>query len=549
MSRNQQPGYGYPQVPPPALPAQPVQPQWNPYAQPPPSSPRAQQPHPQGQQPLPPPPQQPWAGGYNPYAGDPQAQPYPQQPGSPVPGTPAPRGRRRGVILGVVAGVVALALTGVGTVYFMSGDGDGDGGKGRKKEAARPDGRRLTAAGKFDVAADRSALWKTESGPTHGPQNRTSLIGEWVGRRSVVVGDVSRLVSYDMRTGRRQWELKPPVSGAKPCEMSDNATSEGLGAVLYRPDGSSTTSPCTLLVVADMRTGRVKWSHDVAPDTDTGFSDPSVAVDAKRNRVYAATAHMLFSYGLNKGKRYWKVGGSKFCPLEGKAAPSAVVVAEQCDKGTTIFGLDLGERDKAKAAWKYRVEGGPGAEATVVSARPAVAMVNPGSAAARGGIMRIDSKGRPGTRIPVAQPFGKLPEADSSFNSLPNYTFDGSTMIATVGLALTQGRSHTVAAFDLSTGKEKWHRKIAPEGQSLQVVGVRSGAVVAAVGSRDTSARSRFYRIPIDSGTPVKGGRFPGGTAVSPEYYRVVVRGNLALSIAVTTLEGRPRVTAFAPTS
>ncbi|MZD09164.1 hypothetical protein GTW43_29395 [Streptomyces sp. SID5785] len=87
-------------------PNQPPQP--NPYGPP-------QQP----QQPYAPPQQQPHDQAQQPY-GQPPAYPgFPQQPGAAPWGAPPPPKKRTGLIIGIVAGVVAVVLIGVGTLVYI----------------------------------------------------------------------------------------------------------------------------------------------------------------------------------------------------------------------------------------------------------------------------------------------------------------------------------------------------------------------------------------------------------------------------------------------
>ncbi|MEV3855193.1 hypothetical protein AB0J38_12810 [Streptomyces sp. NPDC050095] len=118
-----------------------------------PPQPPPQQPNPYGQQP----PAQPYGQPQQPYGQQPYGYPgFPQQPGQPYPapwGAPPPKKRRVGLIIGIVAGAVALgivALIGLGALAWFG------------NEATFPDAKyKLTLKktvldGRFELADDLS---------------------------------------------------------------------------------------------------------------------------------------------------------------------------------------------------------------------------------------------------------------------------------------------------------------------------------------------------------------------------------------------------------
>lgn len=523
----QQGNYGYPQ----AFPQQP-----GPYGQAPqqgdygyPQGMPGNYGYPQGQ-----------PGPYGQQPGYPQQPGFPQQPGHPMP--PAPPGRsggRNGLVIGIVAGAVAVLLIAGGVIVAASGDDKP--GDGKKKQRTDPV---ELASGTFRFEPDRSVLWKVET-PTAAPTAASTLIGQWTGAKNLVVGDQSALTGYDITTGKELWKAEAPVSGAAPCAMSPELTADGLGGVLFRKAGARNTSaPCTLLTVIDTATGKVKWYEDVRPGADEG-RDHSIAVDEKNNRVFALTANMAFSHALDSGKKNWDAGGAKYCNLTGKVAATAVVVAQTCfdTNKTVVASLDLADGHN-KSRWKYTVPGDSSAKARILSADPAVASINPGSAAARGNIVMFDSAGRPGPGVSMSQPFGKLPENTIFDTSVP-YRFDGTTMVTTVGSSSAKPR--TVAAFDLTTGKEKWHQDVSAQGKAVQVVGIEGGNVIAAESGDYSDVRGQLVRLQLTTGTATRGGRFPVDTAKSLDRNPVLLKGDIVFVVANYASKYTPRVTAFGP--
>src|SRR5262249_32174877 len=153
--------------------------------------------------------------------------------------------------------------------------------------------------------------------------------------------------------------------------------------------------------------------------------DSSVAVDEKNKRVYAIASDRAFSYSLATGQKNWEAGGAKYCNLTGQAAPTAIIVEQECfdtDKAV-IVSLDL-DNGHDKSRGKYNVPGSSSPRVHVLSADPAVAMINPGSASARGNVIGFDGTGKPGAQIPVSQPSGKLAEYSAAYDNIPSYLFN-----------------------------------------------------------------------------------------------------------------------------
>jgi outer membrane protein assembly factor BamB len=538
-----QPGYGYPQPqsqPPMGQPHM-GQPQGYGYPQ--------QQPGPYGQQP----PQ-----GY----GFPQ-QPghgYPQQPGFPQPGypqpgypqPPAPAGRgpnRNGVVFAVIGGVVALALVIWGAVYFTSdhddsadggtsgGQSGGTGGGGGKQGG---DALALTNQS-FRISPDRDLLWKADADAGGG--DTVSLIGSWFYDGKVLVGDQGTIDAYDLKTGQKAYTVEPPESGAKPCHMSDTVTDDGQAAVLYRRPGLATSLPCTLLTVLDLKTGKTVWSKDVKPDAKDG-NDGSVSIDAAHNRVYAITSQMAFGYALDTHKKLWEAGGEQYCDMSGKTSPTAIVVAQDCFDRDKVGVYSLNPAT-GKGLWHFDAEGDSQTKVSILAASPAVASINPGSAAARGYVVRMSSTGSRGPKVSMSQSFGNLPDASIKFGTAPDYLFNGDTMVATTDGG-SPGKTTVVAAFDLTTGKPKWSQKLGTTEKSIQVIGFDGQNVLVAEEGGYTE-QGQLISVAGATGTPTRGGKFPENTVEALDYNLMVTKGDLVVLMSSFTSGSTPRVSAFGP--
>ncbi|KRV49329.1 hypothetical protein AQ490_03835 [Wenjunlia vitaminophila] len=467
------------------------------------------------------------------------------------------------MVLGVVGGVVALALA-IGAVVVLTGDDGKDdeaktggttsgqnGGpstddpekKGNENEGK--DGLALSTS-TFQLEPDRTTLWKAKTAADTSPSSSTGLVGNWLSGNNFILGDEQSITAYDLKTGEKAWDVEAPESNAVPCYMSDEITSDGKAAVLFRKASAESFHPCTLLTIIDTKTGRPVWFKDVKPGAEDGdYGD--VAIDEKNNRVFAITAEMVFSYSLDAGKKNWDAGGKEYCNITGEATPTAVLVEQTCfdsDK-TVIHSLDL--NNGRKSLWTYSAPGDSQTKVSILSAAPAVALVNEGSAAARGNIVAFDAKGKPGRQIPMAQAFGNLPDRTSVLGRLPRYYFTGTTMVTAVGKG-SSGKSATVAAFDLTTGAEKWHQDIGTAEKGAQILAVNDTSVVAAKeGGYDTSGK--LVSIALDSGKQTEGGSFPSGSSVmtSLDFNQLVLKGDLIFGVEAYASSYNPRVVAFGP--
>ncbi|GAB2623669.1 hypothetical protein GCM10027168_64590 [Streptomyces capparidis] len=507
-------GYGYPQpAPPPA------------YGQPGP------QPGPQG-----------WGTG------------YPQQPGYPMPPTPGGGGgRKNGLIIGIIGGAVAIAVAAAGIVWATSGGDDKQAGKkggttGGQSQTGGTNGgggeKPTLTAGSFDLGSDRTVLWKVDAKKANGDDSLATAIGHWFAGGNFVFGDETGITAYDLKTGQEKWTAQAPENGAKPCAMSEEVGDDGKAAVLYRPAKAESYAPCTLLAVLDTATGKKVWSHNLRPGAESGRGD-SVSVDAKNNRVFAITAEMVFSYSLDTGKKNWDAGGDEDCDLSGRTAPTAIVVEQTCfdEDKTVIHSLNLD--DGRKSLWTADAPGDYSTDVAVLSASPAVTLINEGSAAARGYVNGYSDNGTPNPKIKMAQSFGNLPEADGLFDTAPRYRFSGTTMIATVGKGST-GRNTTVAAFDLTTGQEKWHKQVGDAENAAQVLGFEGDSLVAARGG-GYSGEGKLLGIALSDGTVTEGGDLPKNTVGTLEYNELVHHENLLVLSQRFASTYQPRIIGLMP--
>jgi PQQ-like domain len=517
-----QPGYGYPQ------------PQSQPPAGPPQGYGYPQQPGPYGQPPQ----------GY----GFPQQPGYGQPPGYPQP-APGVRGPNRGgIIFAIIGGVVALALVIWGAVYFTSdgGGSNSSGGTGSGGQTGGGGGTKHTgnayalSSQKFQISPDRTLLWK--DAPDPGNSDTVSLIGSWFYKSTAFVGDQGTIDAYDLTNGHKLFTVQPPEADAKPCYMSDTVTDEGLAAVLYRKPGLANSLPCTLLTVIDVKTGKVQWYKDVKPDAKDG-NDGSISIDATHGRVYAITSQMAFGYSLSSHKKLWQAGGKEYCDMAGRTSPTAIVVEQDCFDLDKVYLYALNPAT-GKGEWRYPAEGDSQTRVSILSADPAVASINPGSAAARGYVVKMSDSGTPGAKVSMSQSFGNLPDASIKFGTGPDYLFNGDTMVTTTDGG-SPGKTTTVAAFDLTTGKPTWNQQLGTSEKSVQVIGFDGQNVLVA---QEGGYTEQGQLISVSAtGTPTRGGKFPDGTVEALDYNLMVARGDAIILMSSFSSGSTPRISAFGP--
>ncbi|MDT3398424.1 hypothetical protein RKE29_17515 [Streptomyces sp. B1866] len=391
----QEPGYGYPQTPPPAQPgqapphaqptqiSQPVQPGYG-YPPPPgqipqpPQAPQTPPPAPQpgygypGQPPthamptqvgIPAPPGPGAPAPYQQPVPPPPGYGYPQAPGQTpppylggVPGAPGggggrPSGRQRmGVIVGAV---VAVALVAVGGIWLATKD-DG-GSEAKDKDKGTSQGVTSGQDGGGEDTPPRTVDGRLLSTvPMPAVQDQVTAEGMWVTDKNFVKSGAYEIVGYPVAGGPAQWRI--PLPG-EVCWASKHVTSDGLTAVLFQPakvDRAKRQYPrCSEVGLVDLRGGRMRWQRNVAGgDEKLSFNEVTIGAGT----VAAGGTSGGAAWSLD-GAQLWKPKPDEQCSDDGYAASETKLVAvRRCgeyDRPTLqVQTLDPKNKGAVKSSYK-----------------------------------------------------------------------------------------------------------------------------------------------------------------------------------------------------
>jgi outer membrane protein assembly factor BamB len=208
-------------------------------------------------------------------------------------------------------------------------------------------------------AADGRRLWRWAGGQL--------IYGLWPWQGTVVVlsGQVSndaRLVGVDAATGAVKWALPLPRQG---LYGSQALTGDG-GLAMLTPDGS--------LEVADLATGRLRWSHQPGgpapapqptpePAAQQEGAAPPVAVGSV---VAGAVSGRADGYDSRTGARLWTVTGLP--QVLSLTAAAGLILVTNADFGSSL-PTEVTALDPATGRVAWRINGGP--PPSVVASGPA----------------------------------------------------------------------------------------------------------------------------------------------------------------------------------
>ncbi|MFF1870856.1 PQQ-binding-like beta-propeller repeat protein [Kitasatospora herbaricolor] len=413
---------------------------------------------------------------------------------------------RRTLVIRAGAGVAALAVL-VAAGLMVSGGSGGDG----------------TAAGGsaekgFTVA--HAKVWSAEP-PAAQPGADDTLIGGWLLDAAVVRAESTGVHAYDLAAGKPTWSVEAPAAGAVPCGLSPSVNAAGLGAALFRPQADP-NSPCTLVVAVDTRTGKTAWTKTLSDAKEKYAARIGVTED----KVIAIGDDKAVAWQSADGADIWQyTGQGKFCTLAGGVGAKTVVLHSSCADSTPVDqAVSLNTAD-GKVGWWRGLNNQP-RTVSVLSAEPAV-VATTGAAVTDDRIFAWGPAGDPATEIPVVADDTRIDVVHGSFSATPGMYFQDRTMAVT--LTPVAGGPVTVAAYDLSTGKQLWKAPTAEKGK-VRAVGLDNGALLLAADER-LGQPARLSRFALADGTETVGGNFPQGTGSLLIAGRVLIGGGKVIAV------------------
>ncbi|GEC09589.1 hypothetical protein SSP24_72440 [Streptomyces spinoverrucosus] len=472
------------------------------------------QPQPQPPQPPPVPPQQPGVGyGYPQPPQPPQPQPgygYPQppqpnpygQPGygypqatvplHPQPGQPgqaAGGGRKfNAQVAIIVAAVVAIALIIGGGVWYSKSSGTGgkddtassSGGTGDGKGGAEG-----TSKGSEKVPADPNSkvLFQVPQ-PKLDKDDSVVVTGSWLTDKVYAKSGVAEIVGYDRDKGTELWTI--PLPGPV-CEASRHMTADGKTAVVFQPrmPAKNRSEGCSQVAAIDLNAGKKLWT-ETATSGDRPISFDNVTVSASTVAVGSTNGGAAFD--INSGEALWTPKAADTCYDAGYGGGAKLVAVRKCGQfEARELHIQTIDPKSGKVVSEYKMAKGI-EYASVVSTEPLVVAADVGESAGDGSgisdFFSIDNK------------TGKLRARISAPGDSYAAECDGITRVEDcAGLAVGNdrlyvptedqegssgsGRTNSVVAFDLASGKLTGQRADAGDGYTIMPLRMDGGNVIA----------------------------------------------------------------------
>lgn len=348
--------------------------------------------------------------------------------------TPARTGRA-GLIGGIVAGVVMLALLATGVVLFA-----GSGDDAPQAVPTVPPG----AAGSGVPTGTLVTAWQA---PTPGGSDpHDVLLGSWLLPGVVVRGSVSGLRAYDLTSGHPLWTLRMPAGATGLCAMAPAPNRLGTAAVAF----SRGEDDCALVAAVDAGSGRLRWTRTLRGPAGGQVGGTGVSVSDRT--VVVSNVQASGGLRISDGRRVWALHDrARGCQthLHGSGG-STVLVDDFCDRAASRAQLRAVDADTGRTRWRWTIPGQYPNVSRVLSTGPVTVEVaqTPESEY----LLGFDAHGRPGARIPLSGgTLGQLRLSGVQEAGWDSFVHGG-TLVATA----EQGRSTSVVAYDLVSGRRRW---------------------------------------------------------------------------------------------
>ncbi|MBC9716809.1 PQQ-binding-like beta-propeller repeat protein [Streptomyces sp. TRM66268-LWL] len=469
-----QPGYGYPQGPPPQQPG-PYAPQPGPYGQQP--GPYAPQAGPYAQQPGPY--QQP-APGY----GYPQ---QPQYPGAPAPGGPGGgqggqgggfgrffKGRTGAIVAAAVAGLLVI---GGGTYLLVSGD------EKEKEPVAKPstDGKKDPKPSESVDQGDGKGTGKQDASINDGikagevpawlamndqdvPGNGAELFDIWAQGDVVVQAAYRQVTAFSVKDGSQKWSVELPF---EVCDTPKHTTADGKVVIAHK-SGNGDRAKCSQLQMIDLKTGEKGWAKEVKA---SGAFDSVITLDLviSGDTLLAGRDLGGTAYRVSDGKEIWqaKKEDAGVCFPSAYAGGKRLLGVDHCSASKPNEHEQLKEYDPAtgKVKWRYAVKKGWTVNRVYSESPIVVSMTNDEDKS--WAIAAFTDAGKLRSQIDGGKDSFRQQCAGLGIGRENSQSCDGMVAAGDTFYMATEpkksgdyNRVNEVVAFDLATGKAKWRSKV-----------------------------------------------------------------------------------------
>ncbi|MFJ8044181.1 PQQ-binding-like beta-propeller repeat protein [Kitasatospora sp. NPDC096147] len=416
---------------------------------------------------------------------------------------------KRALMIRTGAGVAALGVL-IAAALTVTGD---------QEDEATAAGPAAAAPKTFNVAHTKTWTAQPVAAPPAGADD--TLLGSWITADTLVRADSTGVHAYALADGKPAWTVTPPADGAVPCGLSPSVNSEGLGAALFRP-AADPKSPCSLLAAVDTRTGKNVWTKPVSDAKENYTAHASVLAD----RIVVVGEDRAAAWAAADGKDLWAYAGQgQYCSLSGTAAGSRVLLHSTCaDSNPADQAVALNAAD-GKVHWWRGLNNQP-KTVTVLSAEPAV-LLTTGATPADDRIFAWGDSGDPAAEIPVTTDAGRLEATRGALSPTPSVFFQDQTLATT--LVPPNGGQPVAVAYDLTTGKQRWHTPVTEKGKTAPI-GLADGALLLATDER-LDQPAHLSRYLLTNGRATAGGGFAQGTGSLLTSGRLLTGGGKVVAV------------------
>ncbi|MFF3917028.1 PQQ-binding-like beta-propeller repeat protein [Streptomyces sp. NPDC001852] len=265
--------------------------------------------------------------------------------------------RRRRIIGGIAAVVVAMVCLGAGLFWYHSADRT----KGQPDTRAvkqAPDAIRETTE-KVPVSPEGQVVVKHNEGGLTGDQQRIAP-ATWVTGKIVARALADRIEGYTIEP-HPDWDAKAWTLqlGGHVCAVSRDVTADGRTAVAIEP--GRTDSPqngvCDEVLMVDLGTGKKLWQEKVPKAAAASIIDTNISLT--RGVVAIAWDEGSVAYDMGSGKRLWDTFATSRCRDSAYVGGGALLALVKCgESGDATYRVEKLEPRTGKTLWRYSVSNG-----------------------------------------------------------------------------------------------------------------------------------------------------------------------------------------------
>lgn len=302
------------------------------------------------------------------------------------------RKRRRRVVIGFVAAVVALAVPLSGWLLWPVDQGGGE----KKPSVVRQAPDEVRESVEKPPVAPEGVLAAQVSEEVKGKRPLYTP-GTWATGKLLVKGIADHLFGFTYQDkDDPEWTL--PLGGHI-CAITDHVTADGRTAVVIQPKGRSGTpgeGVCDQVAFVDLNTGKKLWQKPM-PSADFAYVT-NVNITLTKGVVAVAWGRGSVAYDMNDGKQLWNGTTTSKCEDSGFAGGRVLLALVTCGELPDVtYRVQKLTPSTGKVEWTYKVAAGV-SSAYLPSSDPPVLAVAAGDSSVTD-LISLDSRGKYRTTI------------------------------------------------------------------------------------------------------------------------------------------------------